>query len=142
MAFVSEYVRQEDWEFFNALDIQFERKHITANQYSNWVIDREREIIFTMVGRLGRDHGRTFILIWGKSRVYIYVEGRSVRPSDNGVRTYHWDIQSIKAPARLKDKKKELVSLIREVSEIKNEGEIGGVFVLDNIAEPQFVEGE
>lgn len=142
MAFVREHVPQDEWDFFNALNIQFESKHIMANKYSKWVIDRDREIIFTLVGRPGRDYGRTYILIWGKSRIYLYVESRSVQPSENGVRTYHWDIKNITAPEHLKVKRKEVIRLIRDVSEIENKDEIGGVFVIDNIEEIQFVEGK
>lgn len=33
MALVREDVRQEDWEFYNSLNIQFEGKLKTANEY-------------------------------------------------------------------------------------------------------------
>ncbi len=142
MALIREDVRQEDWEFFNSLNIQFEGKHKTANEYSEWVIDREREIIFTAVCLAGRDYGYTYILIWGKSRVYIYVEDRTVRHADEGVRKYHWDIQSVTAPESLKDKRDELVNLIREVAVINYDPRSSSIFVIDNIAEPRFVEGK
>lgn len=73
MAFVREDVRQEDWGFFNALNIKFQHKHITADKYSEWVIDREREIIFTTVCWGGRDYGKTYILIWRKSYIWKLV---------------------------------------------------------------------
>ena len=148
MALVREDVRQEDWEFFNALNIQFERKHIMANKYSKWVIDREREIIFTRVQTPGRDYGETYILIWGKARVYIYLESWSTQPGDDGRRKYHWDIQRVTAPIFLRNKRDELISLIREVADINYDRREAidcinpTIFVIDNIVEPQFVEGE
>lgn len=114
MTFVREHVPQEEWEFFNALNIQFEREHISADKYTTWVIDREREIIFTTVCWGGRDYGQTYILIWGKARVYNYVESHSIKLND-GTRELRWFIEKITAPISLKDKSDELISLIKEV---------------------------
>lgn len=140
MALVKEDVRQEDWEFFNSLNIQFEGKYKTANEYSEWVIDREREIIFTAVRLAGRDYGHTYILIWRKARVYIYVESRSEYHTDENARKYHWDIQRVMAPKSLEGKKDELVALIRDVAVINYDPRSSSIFVIDNIAEPRFVE--
>lgn len=141
MTFVREHVLQEEWEFFNALNIQFEREHITADKYTTWVIDRERKIIFTTVCWGGRDYGETYILIWGKARVYIYIESRFTILND-GTQEYRWLIEKITAPRSLKDKRDELISLIRELADINFTAKSTLNFRIYKMAEPQFVEGE
>lgn len=141
MALVRENVKQEDWEYFNSLNIQFEGKHITADKYSTWVIDRVGELVFTRVQTPGRDYGETYILIWGKARVYIYIESWTTLPEEDGRRRYHWDIQRITAPTSLRNKQDELFDLIRKVAEINYYSRSSSIFVIDCIAEPQFVEG-
>lgn len=67
------------------------------------------------------------------------MEACSIRHTDEEVRKYHWDIQSVRVPVSLKGKQYELVSLIRELAVIYNEGRSDGDFVIDKIADPQFV---
>ena len=140
MRLVRENVKEDDWEYFNSLNIHFQGKHITADKYSKWVVDNERKIVFTMVQTPGRDYGATYILLWEKIRVYIYVEDWSELPSDDGIRKYHWDIQSVSAPMTLNKKKSELINLIREIASINCVLNSSSIFVIDNIAEPQFKE--
>jgi hypothetical protein len=140
MVFIREHVPQEEWEFFNNLNIQYQRAHITADKYTTWVIDRERKIIFTNICLSGRDSGHTFILIWENLRVYIYVESRSEYHSNENTRKYHWDIQRITAPKSLEGRQDELVALIRDVAVINYDSRSSSIFVIDNIAEPRFVE--
>ncbi len=146
MALVREDVRQEEWEFFNSLNIQFEGKHKTANKYSKWVTDRERDIVFTTVRLAGRDYGDTYILIWENARVYIYVESRLVVFED-GSQEYQWYIESITAPIALKNKRDELLELVKNIANVNYERRDAidcispTKFVVVTIAEPRFVEG-
>lgn len=142
MELIREKVKQEDWEFFDSLNIQYNHEHIIADKYATWVTDRNREIIFTCVDLGGRDYGETYVLIWQESRVYIYIEARSVWHKMDNVDKYHIDIQNITAPIVLKDKHDDLVQLIREVCMADRDPRSTAEFVIDNIAEPQFVEGK
>ncbi|VDN49131.1 protein of unknown function [Petrocella atlantisensis] len=140
MTLTREKVRQEDWEFFNALDIQFMSEHIMADEYSAWVIDRERKIVFTRVQTPGRDYGDTYILLWGETRVYIYVDSWTTLPGSDGIREYHWDIQRITAPLSLQNRRDKLIELIREVSVLNFYTRSSTRFVIDNISEPHYIE--
>ncbi|KAF5048888.1 hypothetical protein DSECCO2_445400 [anaerobic digester metagenome] len=140
MAFVREKVPQEDWKFFNDLNIQYLREQITADKYSTWVIDRDNDIIFTNICLGGRDYGHTYILKWKKLRIYIYMESRSEYHSEENARKYHWDIKRITAPKSLEGKRDELVNLIRNVAVINYDPRSSSIFVIDNIAEPRFIE--
>ena len=140
MALVREDVKQEDWEYFNSLNIQFEGKHITADKYSTWVVNPEREVFFTTVCWGGRDYGDTYILIWGQSRIYVYVEARPTRLA-NGTREFCWLIEKITAPLTIKDKRDELINLIKEVADINYDRRSSAIFVITRIAEPEFIEG-
>ncbi len=140
MSFVREKVPQDQWEYFNSLNIKYEGKLRTANEYSIWVIDREREIIFTNTCLSGRDYGDSYILIWGEERIYIYVEAHTERQTEYAAKYCHWDIQCIIAPMSLKDRQAELIKLIRQIAEIHYDPRSTSTFVIDNIAEPQFKE--
>jgi hypothetical protein len=141
MALVYEKVPEKDWDYFNSLNIYYEGKHVTANRYTRWAFDKEQNIYFTLVQPPSRDYGETYLLNWGKDRIYIYVETHP-RFNDDGTRSYHWDIAKIIAPKSLKAEHTELTNIIRELSEFYyySDPHNNVEFIIDNIAEPKFIE--
>ncbi len=137
MSFIKENVKKDDWGFFNSLEIQRMGERVLANDYSEWVIDRERETIFTLAHRGGRDFGPCYCLIWENYKIYIDVEIRPTTLAD-GTHENRWLIVYIEAPSQLKEKKNELEMLIREVTRIENEGENRWQFSLISMVEPTF----
>ena len=68
MALVYEKVKKEDWELYNSFLPNIE----TADEYTKWVVDREKNIYFFWTGGEVRESIYEFFMSLDNLKVYIY----------------------------------------------------------------------
>ena len=69
MALVYEKVKKEDWELYNSFLPNIE----TADEYTKWVVDREKNIYFFWTGGEVRESIYEFFMSLDNLKVYIYI---------------------------------------------------------------------
>ena len=125
MALVYEKVKKEDWELYNSFLPNIE----TADEYTKWVVDREKNIYFFWTGGEVRESIYEFFMSLDNLKVYIYTQIRCVAGN-----MYVW-IDRISIPKKISDnneKKAEIVSLVKETLQILYNNKI----VFQSVAEP------
>ena len=125
MALVYEKVKKEDWELYNSFLPNIE----TADEYTKWVVDREKKIYFFWTGGEVRESIYEFFMSLDNLKVYIYTQIRCVTGN-----MYVW-IDRISIPKKISDnneKKAEIVSLVKEILQILYNNKI----VFQSVAEP------
>ena len=125
MALVYEKVKKEDWELYNSFLPNIE----TADEYTKWVVDREKNIYFFWTGGEVRESIYEFFMSLDNLKVYIYTQIRCVAGN-----MYVW-IDRISIPKKISDnneKKAEIVSLVKEILQILYNNKI----VFQSVAEP------
>ena len=135
MTFVNEYIPEKDWELYNSFQLKtYDNKSILhADEYTMWVVDREREIYFIRLGTGAFEQPEVFSIIWHGKKIIIHVDAKvQVTESSNCL---HWDISYVCAPKVLESNKNEIISLIKELAFFNTNER----FVLEKIAEPLFV---
>ena len=125
MALVYEKVKKEDWELYNSFLPNIE----TADEYTKWVVDREKNIYFFWTGGEVRESIYEFFMSLDNLKVYIYTQIRCVAGN-----MYVW-IDRISIQKKISDnneKKAEIVSLVKEILQILYNNKI----VFQSVAEP------
>ncbi len=125
MALVYEKVKKEDWELYNSFLPNIE----TADEYTKWVVDREKNIYFFWTGGEVRESIYEFFMSLDNLKVYIYTQIRCVAGN-----MYVW-IDRISIPKKISDnneKKAEIVSLVKEILQILYNNKI----VFQSVEEP------
>ena len=74
MALVYEKVKKEDWELYNSFLPNIE----TADEYTKWVVDREKNIYSFWVCGDYRDSSDVYFMSWNNIKIFIYTESWSV----------------------------------------------------------------
>ena len=131
MALVYEKVKKEDWELYNSFLPNIE----TADEYTKWVVDREKNIYFFWTGGEVRESIYEFFMSLDNLKVYIYTQIRCVAGN-----MYVW-IDRISITKKISDnneKKAEIVSLVKEILQISYNNKI----VFQSVAEPIARKGE
>ena len=74
MALVYEKVKEEDWDLYNSFLPNIE----TADEYTKWVVDREKNIYSFWVGGDYRDYTKIYFMSWNNINIFIYTKSWSV----------------------------------------------------------------
>ena len=128
MALVYEKVKKEDWELYNSFLPNIE----TADEYTKWVVDREKNIYSFWVGGDYRDSSDIYFMSWNNIKIYIHTESHSIV----GGGTYMW-INRILIYKMLDSKiVEEIVDTIKAALQIQYENPIE----FQRIAKPTFKE--
>ncbi len=152
MAFVNEFVPENDWELYNSFNLYSATtgKRKKAGENSCWIVDRDREIFFILTGVETRENIMDYTLVWQGKKVDItYYEGRSLRGGVSDGTKIYYDIYSIGADIELKKYEKEIIEIIKEflqfeitkecvfeyIAEIRYRGEVKQVVNISEIVE-------
>ena len=125
MAFIYEKVKEEDWELYNSFLPNYEK----ADEFTRWVVDKERNIYFFWTGGEIRESMYEYFLAWDDLKIYIYTELRS-----GNEKIYIW-IKQISIPKVLSndnEKINEIVDMIKEILQIMYNNKI----IFKKIVEP------
>lgn len=125
MAFVNEYISDEDMEKYDIRSVWARFDRIKSNEerdmlmgkYS-WTIDRERDIFFIPVewGREEFSNEITSLLSWGGAQLLVKIAnmgGYLDYPSKAG--SVKWGLLDIKAPDVFHASREDIVSVLKEV---------------------------
>jgi hypothetical protein len=135
MAFIKEDIAEKDRELYNSFKI-YDYDHNDLSRWGPdkiWLVDRERKIYFTYISGGALEHPKQYTLVCNGYKIVVFLHSYvSVIKDKDGKELYmepHWNIFKILAPLKLRDKSKEIIELIKEVS-IANNSEY---FKIDHI---------
>ena len=135
MAFIKEWLKEEDWELYNSFELYYDHKLKKANENRLWTVDKERDIYFIFLGGGGLDVPEEHAIIWQNRKIRIMSDTKAVTEKTSGKTFLHWAVTNIWAEKSLEKKESELIQLIREILSWGCEN-----LVIDQMAEPVFVE--
>ena len=130
MALVYEKVKKEDWELYNSFLPNIE----TADEYTKWVVDREKNIYSFWVCGDYRDSSDVYFMSWNNIKIFIYTESWSV--VGGGI---HMWINKVLIYKKLDSKSeivKEIMDTIKTMLQIRFDNSIK----FQEIANPTFAE--
>ena len=130
MALVYEKVKKEDWELYNSFLPNIE----TADEYTKWVVDREKNIYSFWVCGDYRDYTKTYFMSWNNIKKYIYTKSWNV--IGEGI---HMWINKVLIYKKLDSKSeivKEIMDTIKAMLQIRYDNSIK----FQRIANPTFKE--
>ena len=128
MALVYEKVKEEDWELYNSFLPNIE----TADEYTKWVVDREKNTYFFWVGGDYRDSSDIYFMSWNNIKIYIDTESHSII----GGGTYMWINRILIYKMLDSEIVEEIVDTIKDALQIQYENPIK----FQKIANPTFKE--
>lgn len=113
MAFVNEYVPDEDVKEYGLDEIN--RKYRLPCVQYDWTVDREREIYLRWLKSGGTELSdqHDFHLYWEKSLLTVRLK-RTVEKDAYGSRTSRWQLMWIDIPDAFKDKRPEVLEVMKE----------------------------
>lgn len=151
MAFIKELVSKADEKLYLSFEMyDYDGKTISGLKlYTNWVIDRQREIYFTYVSGGSNEHPRQFDLIWKNKKIVIFVEknvGRKPLMNNPSHMICLYNIISIRAPREFMSQQIEMINLIKEALTVNHSIDfIRGIpyenknsMIITNIATPEY----
>ncbi len=130
MALVYEKVKEEDWELYNSFLPNIE----TADEYTKWIVDREKNIYFFRVCGDYRDSSDIYFMSWNNIKIYIDTESHSII----GGGTYMW-INRILIYKML-DSESEIVEEIVDTIKVALQIQYENPIKFQRIAKPTFEE--
>ena len=122
MGFIYEKVKEEDWELYNSFLPNYE----TADRFTRWVADKERNIYFFWIGGETREEENVYFLAWDDLKIFIYTKVRIYEETDNVDKAHIW-INRILMPKAIKKDKKNIndtVEFIKEMLQIIYENQV------------------
>jgi hypothetical protein len=110
MAFVNEYISEEDWKKY---DIDGANKKFPWGvSFRDWTIDRNRDVYLRQVGS-GREefyYQSTWTLYWHGNLLRVELETISATGSRGGPCSAHERIRSIHIPLHLQEKRDQIMT--------------------------------
>lgn len=82
MAFVREYILDDNKELFDSFNLTYDGKQREANEFATWYADKERGIYFVFLGGGVFEQASTYALIWKSEKIIIDV---NIQPTENAV---------------------------------------------------------
>lgn len=117
MAFIKERVAQKDWELYNSFGLYNNITHekIKADKYTNWVVDRDRDIYLVFTAVLGRENIKYYTLIKKGKKASFTVSSKAVRSRESMTNIQmHYEIDNVWIDKEMAGYEEELIEIIKE----------------------------
>ncbi len=134
MAMTFEKVPEKDWALFNSFQLKYEKEDVIASKHKCWVVDRERDIFFILLGGGTYDRPEEYALILNNKVIILDTTCRRVKGVD-GNKILHWRIESVVVPSELKKKEKDILNILYELICVYSNCN----FEIDYVSKPKYI---